>query len=150
MGDILSQEELDALLSQMQEDGDDESQEASGEVDASAASSEAVDPPPAAVAAQPPASSQGALQPSSDVNVDMVLNLPMKAQVEIGRAKLAVGEILRLCQGSVIELDHMASDLIDLTVNDKVVAQGEAVVVNESFGFRVLEVESIGDRIKKL
>ena len=147
MGDILSQEELDALLSQMQDDGDE-----AGTAGAEGAevASEAAAQLPGEPASTQSSVAETAVDPAQDVNVGMVLNLPMKAQVEIGRAKLAVGEILRLCQGSVIELDHMASDLIDLTVNDKVVAQGEAVVVNESFGFRVLEVESIRDRIKKL
>ena len=80
----------------------------------------------------------------------MILNLPVKVQVEIGRARLPVGEILNLCQGSVVELDHLASDLLDLTVNERVIAHGEAVVINENFGMRVLEVESVADRIRKL
>ncbi len=149
MGDILSQEELDALLSQMQDDGDEAAAGAGG-ADVASEGAAQLSGQPASTQSSPADSAETALDAAQDVNVGMVLNLPMKAQVEIGRARLAVGEILRLCQGSVIELAHMASDLIDLTVNDKVVAQGEAVVVNESFGFRVLEVESIRDRIKKL
>ena len=149
MGDILSQEELDALLSQMQDDGDEAAAGAGGAEVASGGAAQ-FSGQPTSTQSSPADSAETAVDAAQDVNVGMVLNLPMKAQVEIGRARLAVGEILRLCQGSVIELDHMASDLIDLTVNDKVVAQGEAVVVNESFGFRVLEVESIRDRIKKL
>ena len=83
-------------------------------------------------------------------NVEMILNIPVHVQVEIGRTKLPVGEILNLCQGSVVELDHLASDMIDLTVNNRVVAHGEAVVINENFGLRVLEVESVVERIRKL
>ena len=70
--------------------------------------------------------------------------------MEIGRAKVAIVDLLNLCQGTVIELDHLASDMIDLTMNDKIVAQGEAVVVNENFGIRILEVDSVRDRIMKL
>jgi flagellar motor switch protein FliN/FliY len=142
MGDILSQEELDALLSQMKDDDDEEGETAVAEAGEEPASAELA-------AAASDESAPTRTEPSN-VNVDMVLNLPMKAAVEIGRSKVTIAEILRLCQGSVIELDHMASDQIDLTVNNKVVALGEAVVINESFGFRVLEVDSIRDRIKKL
>ena len=129
----------------MQEDGDESSSGGMRLKSVAEASAEV-----AHQSSAPEESAGTSLDSAQGVNVGMVLNLPMKAQVEIGRAKLAVSEILRLCQKSVIELDHMASDLIDLTVNDKVVAQGEAVVVNESFGFRVLEVESVRERIKKL
>ena len=80
----------------------------------------------------------------------MILALPVQARVEIGRTRLPVGEILNLCQGSVLELDHLASDLLDLTVNNQVVARGEAVVVNENFGIRVLNVDSVEARIRKL
>ena len=57
---------------------------------------------------------------------------------------------MQLGQGSVIELNRLASDLIDLSINNHVVAQGEAVVVNENFGFRVVEVDSVQGRIAKL
>ena len=80
----------------------------------------------------------------------MLLNLPVEVRVEVGRAKVPVVDLLNLCQGSVVELEQLASELINLTVNDKVVAQGEAVVINENFGMRVLEVDSIRERIKKL
>jgi flagellar motor switch protein FliN/FliY len=76
--------------------------------------------------------------------------LPLDLSVELGRTRMTVHELLQLGQGSVIELNRMASDLIDLTVNGRVIAHGEAVVVNESFGFRVAEVDSLRDRIKKL
>lgn len=137
MADILSQEELDALLTQMRpEDGADES------VDA--------EPAEAASAGHNPASAPSAPEGVNEENLQMILNIPLDVRVEIGRARMLIGEILELCQGSVIELDHLASDMIDLTINDKVIAQGEAVVVNENFGLRVLEVDSVGDRIRKL
>ena len=63
---------------------------------------------------------------------------------------MTLHELLQLGQGSVIELNRMASDHIDLTVHGRVIASGEAVVVNESFGFRVAAVDSVQSRIKKL
>ena len=143
MADILSQEELDALLTQMrpEDDADDSAEAGPGESSDSerAASNEAG-------AAPGPAAPRGI----NEENLQMILNIPLDVRVEIGRARMLIGEILELCQGSVIELDHLASDMIDLTINDKVLAKGEAVVVNENFGLRVLEVDSVGERIRKL
>ncbi len=140
MADILSQEELDALLTQMRpEDGPDESANVeAGEAGESSQTEAASAPGPSAP------------RGINEENLQMILNIPLDVRVEIGRARMLIGEILELCQGSVIELDHLASDMIDLTINDKVIAQGEAVVVNENFGLRVLEVDSVGDRIRKL
>jgi flagellar motor switch protein FliN/FliY len=149
MADILSKDELDALLSQMQEpDGELAEEGVAVESDQDAVDALNVDMPEresGGLDLSPPA------QPDvSTENLHMILNIPVKIQVEIGRTRLSIGEILNLCQGSVVELDHLASDMIDLTVNHRVVAHGEAVVINENFGMRVLEVESIADRIRKL
>ena len=144
MADILSQEELDALLSQMKEDSPDSGSAPTGSGSDNAAVA-TVAPEDSSLA-----ESVGDAGAALDMNVGMILNIPVKIQAEIGRARMAIGEILDLCQGSVIELDHLASEYIDLTVNDKVMAQGEAIVVNENFGFRVIEVDSVRERINKL
>jgi flagellar motor switch protein FliN/FliY len=141
---MLSKDELDALLTQMQDGGGEEA-----ETDAAEAENEAVDVAEPAMGSGLDLS-EGPTQDVSKENLGMILNIPVKIQVEIGRARLPIGEILNLCQGSVVELNHLASDMIDLTVNDRVIAHGEAVVVNENFGMRVLEVESVADRIRKL
>jgi len=146
MADILSQDELDALLTQMKpEDGDD-----AEDGDGAEASDGAVDGGGADVAASGPQESGQAQASFDDDNIQMILNIPLDVRAEIGRTRMYIGEILELCQGSVIELDHMASDMIDLMINDKLIAQGEAVVINENFGLRVLEVDSVGERIRKL
>ena len=138
MADILSQDELDALLSQMK-DSDDE--------DASIDSAEET---------QQEAGTADVKQDEKPTvhqanhNVDMILNLPVKVSAELGRATVSIAEILGFCQGSVVELDNVAGDMINLTVNDKVVAVGEAVVINENFGLRISEVDSIRERIAKL
>lgn len=132
MADILSQEELDALLSQMKEEPGEGTAETDG--------SEEIEHAPLA----PQPSSTGAS------NLDMLLALPVEVRVELGRARVSIAEILGFCQGSVVELNNPAGDLIHLTMNDRVVALGEAVVVNENFGIRISEVDSVRERIAKL
>ncbi len=141
MANILSPEEVDALITQFSEDDSDES-EAGGDVSDAAASERPSSPP-----------SRTEMAPAVEYdaeNVEMLLSIPIDVGVEIGRTHLNISEILELCQGSVIELDRLASDLIELVINDKVIASGEAVVINENFGLRILEVDSVRDRIKKL
>lgn len=72
----------------------------------------------------------------------MVLDVPLKVTVELGRTKLLVNDLLQLGQGSVIELDKMAGEPMEIYVNDKLVALGEVVVVNEKFGVRLTDVMS--------
>ena len=138
MADILSQDELDALLSQMKDSDDEDESPAHDGV--SSASQDSV---PSEAPAMP------AIQGRSS-NVNMILNIPVKVSAELGRATVSIAEILGFCQGSVVELDNVAGEAINLTVNDKVVAIGEAVVVNENFGLRISEVDSIRERIAKL
>lgn len=168
MADILSQDELDALLGQMKGDDDDEDDGPDPFARAAAEGIEEEVPPSIAEAvAQADAVEPAAGVPldadladdeplewgeggGKDANVGMILAIPVQVNVELGRARLTIGDLLALGQGSVIELDHLASDLLDLTVNKKVVAQGEAVVINENFGVRIIEVDSVRDRIRKL
>ena len=72
----------------------------------------------------------------------MVLDVPLKVTVELGRTKLLINDLLQLGQGSVIELDKMAGEPMEIYVNDKLVAMGEVVVVNEKFGVRLTDVMS--------
>ena len=72
----------------------------------------------------------------------MVLDVPLKVTVELGRTKLLVNDIIQLGQGSVIELDKMAGEPMEIYVNDKLIAMGEVVVVNEKFGVRLTDVMS--------
>lgn len=161
MADILSKDELDALLGQMQDDDDGDEEDGADPLAEIAAEDVPTEVPPSiaeAVAVDPAevedAEDDAGLDWSAasgpDVNVQMILDIPIKVDVELGRARLTVGDLLALGQGAVIELDHLATDLLNLTVNRKIVAQGEAVVINENFGVRVLEVDSVRDRIRKL
>ncbi len=82
--------------------------------------------------------------------LDMILDIPLKVSVELGRTKLLVNDLLQLGQGSVIELNKLAGDPLEVLVNDKLVARGEVVVVNEKFGIRLTDIVSPLERIEKL
>jgi len=82
--------------------------------------------------------------------LDMILDIPLKVSVELGRTRLLVNDLLQLGQGSVIELSKLAGDPLEVLVNDKLVARGEVVVVNEKFGIRLTDIVSPLERIEKL
>ncbi|MBF0431614.1 MAG: flagellar motor switch protein FliN [Fibrobacteria bacterium] len=83
-------------------------------------------------------------------NIDLLLDVPLDITIELGRANLSIRKILELGPGSIIELDRKATEPVDLLVNDKVVAKGEVVVVDEYFGIRIVSLISPEERIKHL
>ena len=82
-------------------------------------------------------------------NIDMLLDIPLQVAVELGRTSKSMEEILRLGIGSVIELDKLAGEPVDILVNGKVIAQGEVVVIDENFGVRITDIISPSGRISK-
>lgn len=89
-------------------------------------------------------------KPRTDVNLDMVLDIPVTISMEIGRTRISIRNLLQLSQGSVVELDRLAGEPMDVLVNDTLIAHGEVVVVNDKFGIRLTDVISPAERIKKL
>ena len=85
-----------------------------------------------------------------DVKIDAILDVPITIAMEIGRTRINIRNLLQLNQGSVVELDRLAGEPMDVLVNGTLIAQGEVVVVNEKFGIRLTDVVSPADRIKKL
>lgn len=83
-------------------------------------------------------------------SLDFVLDIPLQLSVELGRTKLLVKDVLQLNQGAVIELTKLAGEPLDVYVNSKLVARGEAVVVNEKFGIRLVDIVSASERVEKL
>lgn len=83
-------------------------------------------------------------------DIDMILDIPVQLTVELGRTKIAIKNLLQLAQGSVVELDGMAGEPMDVLVNGCLIAQGEVVVVNEKFGIRLTDVITPSERIRKL
>jgi flagellar motor switch protein FliN/FliY len=87
---------------------------------------------------------------SRDVNLDVILDVPVTLSLEVGRTRLPIRSLLQLNQGSVVELERAAGEPLDVFVNGTLVARGQVVVVNESFGIRLTDVVSPAERIRKL
>jgi flagellar motor switch protein FliN/FliY len=83
-------------------------------------------------------------------NLDMILDIPVNLTVELGRTKIAIRSLLQLAQGSVVELDGLAGEPMNVLVNGCLIAQGEVVVVNDKFGIRLTDIISPAERIRKL
>ena len=83
-------------------------------------------------------------------NIDFILDIPLEITVELGRTKMMICDLLKLSQGSVIELGKLAGDTLEILANKKLVAKGEVVVLNEKYGIRITEVISPVERIEKL
>jgi flagellar motor switch protein FliN/FliY len=83
-------------------------------------------------------------------NLDFILDLPLEVSVELGRARILISELLHLGQGSVIELNKLAGEPVDIFVNQKLIARGEVVVVNDKFGIKMTDILSPTERVKQL
>ena len=88
--------------------------------------------------------------PLDKKNLDFILDIPLQVTVELGRTKLLVKDILQLNQGAVVELTKLAGEPLDIFVNSKLVARGEAVVVNEKFGVRLVDIVTPNERVEKI
>jgi len=89
-------------------------------------------------------------QPAGSPDLDVILDIPVRISMEVGNTEITIRNLLQLNQGSVIELDRLAGEPLDVLVNGTLIAHGEVVVVNEKFGIRMTDVISPSERIKKL
>jgi len=168
---IVSQDEIDNLLAEMEEEGEQQEkpeseegkEEASTDPAAWGLSEEELSEDEKAAAEEETAEKQ---PPAKDVDfkefssqqrpegvprsLDFVLDIPLILTVEVGRTKMNIGDLLTLGPGSIIELTKMAGEPLEVFVNDKLVARGEAVIVNEKFGIRLTDVISKAERIENL
>ena len=121
--------------------------------------------PPAAGPAAPGIAAAPAVQPASIFNplgpapsgsaaptgdIDLIMDIPVQLTVELGRTKIPIRHILQLAQGSVVELDGLAGEPMDVLVNGCLIAQGEVVVVNEKFGIRLTDIVTPSERVRRL
>lgn len=83
-------------------------------------------------------------------NIDMVLDIPVTLSMELGRTRMSINELLQLNSGSVVELQRMADEPMDVLVNGTLVAHGEAVVIDDKFGIRLTDVVSPQERVKRI
>ncbi len=127
----------------------------SAEDDWAAAIAEQARSEAAAVPAQQPTATvfqdfSGSTKAATHNDIDFILDIPVQLTVELGRTKIAIKNLLQLAQGSVVELDGMAGEPMDVLVNGCLIAQGEVVVVNDKFGIRLTDIISPSERIRKL
>ncbi|CAM4484868.1 flagellar motor switch phosphatase FliY [Paenibacillus xylanexedens] len=92
----------------------------------------------------------GAYGQVDENNLNLLMDIPLKVTVELGRTQKQIKDILELSQGSIVELDKLAGEPVDILVNNKLIAKGEVVVIDENFGVRVIDIVSQWDRIQKL
>jgi flagellar motor switch protein FliN/FliY len=90
------------------------------------------------------------LSPEASRNLELVMDIPVQLTVELGRTRMPIRNLLQLAQGSVVELNELAGEPLDVFVNGCLVAQGEVVVVNEKFGIRLTDIITPSERLKKL
>lgn len=120
-------------------------EEAAGEAPAPAASA-----PEATPASFDELKDTAAPQLNEDANLEVILDIPVHVSMEIGRTRMPIRNLLQLNQGSVIELDRLAGEPMDVLVNGTLIAHGEVVVVNEKFGVRLTDIISPSERVKRL
>ena len=95
-------------------------------------------------------SGSGSLTQDETKNLDLILDIPLTVTVELGRSKLLINDLLQLGQGSVIELTKLVGEPLEVLVNNKLVARGEVVVVNDKFGVRLTDIVSPLERVQSL
>ncbi len=91
----------------------------------------------------------GTAQPAAN-NLDLILDIPVQMTVELGRTKITIRNLLQLAQGSVVELDGLAGEPMDVLVNGCLIAQGEVVVVNDKYGIRLTDIISPAERLRRI
>jgi len=89
-------------------------------------------------------------QEQGKMNLDFILDIPLELSVELGKTRMLVNDLLQLGQGSIIELNKLAGESLEVYINHKLIAMGEVVVVNEKFGVRLTDVITPIDRVKSL
>jgi len=90
------------------------------------------------------------LQKNDENNLDVILDIPVTLSMEIGRTEIPIQNLLQLNQGSVVELDRLAGEPMDVLINGTLIAHGEVVVINEKFGIRLTDVISPAERVRRL
>ncbi len=92
----------------------------------------------------------GEVSQTESRNIELILDIPVEVSVELGRTRMLIQDLLKLGQGSIIELGKMAGETLDVLVNDRLIARGEVVVVEEKYGIRLTEIITPQERLEKL
>ena len=129
---------------QVEETTPAEEQEEAVEAAAAMEATESPEPAAAPLAPEEPGEPIGAR------SLDLLMDVPLQVTVELGRKRMRISELLALSKGSVVELDKVAGQPLDVRVNDQLVARGEAVVINDKFGVRLTDVVQAAERVSSL
>jgi len=149
MSDSESNEDevMDEWADALAESGDTPDAEAATEqADSVEAATEDVQPAPL----DPLEDTSSVIRGDKEINLDVILDVPVQVSMEIGSTKMNIRNLLQLNQGSVVELDRLAGEPLNVKVNGTLIAHGEVVVVNEKFGIRLTDIISPAERVKKL
>lgn len=157
----ISEDDWAAAMSEQQDNAPADDDDPWAEAMAEQAAAESVEQEQEAEepAATPPAQSAGSsvfrpLEGGQGVakgrDLEMIMDIPVKLTVELGRTKLTIKQLLELAQGSVIELDGLAGEPMDILINGYLIAQGEVVVVEDKYGIRITEIITPSERVQKL
>jgi len=153
----MAEEEASAVPEEAAAEGENEQFTADDWAAAMAEQAEATAPPAAAAPAASAApvsfenlSADVGLPPETAKNLELVMDIPVQITVELGRTRMPIRNLLQLAQGSVVELNELAGEPLDVFVNGCLVAQGEVVVVNDNFGIRLIDIITPSERLKKL
>jgi len=151
-GDI-SQGDIDKLLEEVEEETKEPAEEVApaeepaGEEPSSAPEKKAGEPQPLE---SPPLEPKPPQQQASGRDLGFLMDVPLRVSVEVGRTKMNIGDLLGLGPGSVVELEKLAGEPLDIFINQRLIARGEAVIINEKFGVRLTDVVSQVERIENL
>lgn len=140
----------EALSEQAKAEGTAEGDSAAGDADDMSAWGDALNEQANASKADFEDIADSSASGKNKVDLDVLLDVPVTLQLEIGRAKVSIRNLLSYTQGSVIEMDRLAGEPLDLLVNGTLIAHGEVVVINDKFGVRLTDVVSPQERIRKL
>lgn len=92
----------------------------------------------------------GSIITDNSHNMDFLLDIPLEISVELGKNRITIGDLLKLTQGSIVELNKLTDEPLEIFINKKLMAQGEVVVVNEKFGIRLTNIISPNERVREL
>jgi flagellar motor switch protein FliN/FliY len=106
------------------------------------------DPPPAQATTLPPLKEKPSAEAPNPL--EFILDVPLQISVQLGSTRMVIRDLLQLGQGSVVELDKLAGEPMDVLINDRLIARGEVVVVNDRFGIRLTDVLSLAERVQQL
>ncbi|MFG6158740.1 flagellar motor switch protein FliN [Halomonas sp. 1390] len=155
----ISDDDWAAAMSEQQDEAPGADDDPWAEAMAEQAAAESTEPEPQpeaeASAAQSAGSSvfrplEGGQSTTTGRDLEMIMDIPVKLTVELGRTKLTIKQLLELAQGSVIELDGLAGEPMDILINGYLIAQGEVVVVEDKYGIRITEIITPSERVQKL